>query len=98
MRPKEGRRRLCGPAAGSEPLVEVINLCNGPIRPRRRGLITARCVASRVRPPLGLIAAFMSQGRRTELVDRLEHIDPEARVDVLRAAFQVISCTPALEV
>lgn len=42
-RPQSARHH-CGLAVGSEPLVRVINLCNGPIRLQFRRLMTARCV------------------------------------------------------
>lgn len=49
----------CGLAVGSEPLVKVINLCNGPIRLQFRRLMTARCVTARVGPAAGWVVAFM---------------------------------------
>lgn len=52
-------QHLCGLAVGSEPLVKVINLCNGPIRLQFRRLMTARCVTARAGPAAGWVVAFM---------------------------------------
>lgn len=54
------------PAVGSEPLVRVINLCNGPIRLQFRRLMTARCVTARAGPSAGRVVAFMYGDERKQ--------------------------------
>ena len=56
----EPARHLCGLAVGSEPLVRVINLLNGPIRRQFSRLMTARCGESEPDSPV----AFMKGDER----------------------------------
>lgn len=61
-----GHRHLCGPAAGSEPLVEVINLCNGPIRLQCKGVNYSQVCGVTCATPTGLDCCLCVQiGRAT---------------------------------
>lgn len=92
MQPEEGRRHLCGPAAGSEPLVEVINLRNGPIRLQCRGVNHCQVCGITCATPTGLDCRRCVSGQKDSPADKLDHIGPEIRIDILRAAFKAISC------
>ena len=59
-------RHLRGLAVGSEPLVRVINLCNGPIRLQFRRLTTARCVTARAKPSADWVLTFMYGDERKQ--------------------------------